>query len=708
MNEIKQPLQIFLADLTYDTIAISTEAMPLNVGYIASYCLKKFGPKIEIKLFKYISDLEKELEENPPDILGMSNYCWSQNVSHEMFKICKEKNPNSLRVWGGPNFPVDMPSQELFFKNAPEVDVYIPIDGEVGFEHVVDCVLKSNSKKNIREQVLSSSLEGCIIKNNQGKLQYTLANTRIKNLDEIPSPYTTGLMDKFFDGKLIPMLQTNRGCPFTCTFCTDGNDAVMQVNKFSKKRIKDELIYMAQHVPKKVHSMFISDLNFGMLPGDIETCNIISKIQETSNFPQRIIATTGKNNKDGVINAIQKLKGSINFSMSVQSMDQEVLENIRRANISVDKMISLAPTIKESGLLTIAEIILCLPGESYQKHLDSIRKLVLTELDDIVIHTCMLLPGSEMAIPSERSKYQFQTKFRILPRDFATLSNGKRICEIEEVVISTKDMTFNEYVELRVLGFVLWMTNKGILYDPIIKFLKEVDIDVFELFHQMVQRKETAPLAVHKILERYRDATIDELFDSPETIFEMIQDDKKYSDLVEGKGAINVMQFHHAVVLTECIDEWTDYVIQISIELLKENNQYSANIQNEFKTIENFCRGICHNPLGKNRMKTNPEFILNYDVKKWLLSKNSLNYFKFSSPTTTIFMLTEEQYKIIQDTLDMYGNSLVEKTKVLKMIAQHHLWRHPNYTNNELSNSNFVKQKILTKSISSENTVFSV
>ena len=120
---MKLPLRIFLADLTYDTIAISTEAMPLNIGYIASYCIKKFGSDIEISLFKYISDLEKALEENPPDILGMSNYCWSQNVSVEMFKVCKEKNPNSLRVWGGPNFPVDLPSQKLFLNNTPEVDI---------------------------------------------------------------------------------------------------------------------------------------------------------------------------------------------------------------------------------------------------------------------------------------------------------------------------------------------------------------------------------------------------------------------------------------------------------------------------------------------------------------------------------------------------------------------------------------------------------
>ena len=53
------PLKIYLADLTYNTVAISTEAMPLNIGLIASYCKNKFGNKVEIKLFKYIDKLDE-------------------------------------------------------------------------------------------------------------------------------------------------------------------------------------------------------------------------------------------------------------------------------------------------------------------------------------------------------------------------------------------------------------------------------------------------------------------------------------------------------------------------------------------------------------------------------------------------------------------------------------------------------------------------
>ena len=51
------------------------------------------------------------------------------------------------------------------------------------------------------------------------------------------------------------------------------------------------------------------------------------------------------------------------LTMSVQSMDEQVLQNIRRENISVDVMLSLMPSIKEAGLLTESEVILGLPGK---------------------------------------------------------------------------------------------------------------------------------------------------------------------------------------------------------------------------------------------------------------------------------------------------------------------------------------------------------
>ena len=101
-----------------------------------------------------------------------------------------------------------------------------------------------------------------------------------KNLDFIPSPYLTGILDKFFlDRRLSPMIQTNRGCPFTCTFCADGHSSQSKVKLFSMDRVKKELEYIADHIdPTLQKTLFITDLNFGMLPRDVEIASFINDI----------------------------------------------------------------------------------------------------------------------------------------------------------------------------------------------------------------------------------------------------------------------------------------------------------------------------------------------------------------------------------------------------------------------------------------------
>jgi radical SAM superfamily enzyme YgiQ (UPF0313 family) len=680
-----KPLKIYLADLTYDTVAISTESAPLNVGYIASYCLKRFGSDIEIKIFKYVDKLEKAIRESPPHILGMSNYVWNYNLGTEILRQMKKINPKTITVKGGPNFPADFPSQEQFMKEHPELDFYVPIEGEIGFSNIVEAVLNMDPEI---YPAFENPVENCVSLKD-GKLKYVISSSRINKLDEIPSPYTTGLLDEFFDGKLAPMLQTNRGCPFTCTFCTDGSDEVMKVNRFDPERVRADLNYIAKHVPDNTHTLYISDLNFGMLPDDLKTCDAIVEIQKKYDFPHKILSTTGKNNKEQIIESINRLNGTMALSMSVQSMDTNVLANIRRENISTEKMMELAPTIRKYNIRTTSEIIMGLPGETYQSHIDGIKELIKAGMDYIVIHSCMLLLGSEMAIPKERKKWNYKTKFRIIPRDFVKLRNGKNICEIEEIVVGSNVMSFEENLELRRLGFVLWVTIQGIVYDAIIKFLREQKVDLFELFYRMTKNPELAPKNIQEVFKRFGTAAVNELYDSPEQIIEKIQNEKEYEKLLEGEGAINVIQFHHALVLTEFMDDWTEYVIQISSRLLNEERSDEKTLS-QFEEIANYCRGVSHNPLQENRMLTNPEFTFVYDIQNWLDGTHGmkLTNFKFNHPKKILFTYTKDQNKVINDNLDFYGNNLIGKTKALKSIPFQQLWRRPTGIENPSTSEN--------------------
>ena len=57
----------------------------------------------------------------------------------------------------------------------------------------------------------------------------------------------------------------------------------------------------------------------------------------------------------------------------------------------------------------------------------------------------MLLNGTELNTAFSRAIHKIGSHFRILPRDFAKLRNGRIAVEIEEVITSTNTMTFEDY-----------------------------------------------------------------------------------------------------------------------------------------------------------------------------------------------------------------------------------------------------------------------
>ncbi|KFM15057.1 Anaerobic magnesium-protoporphyrin IX monomethyl ester oxidative cyclase protein [Marine Group I thaumarchaeote SCGC AAA799-O18] len=673
-----KPLKIFLADLTYDTITLSTDVFPLNIGFIAAYTKAQFGSNVEIKLFKYIEKLEDELARSPPDILGLSNYAWCYRLSREISKIFLKLNPNGIIVWGGPNFPLDLPSQERFFRDNTIIDIYVPVEGEIGFTNVVKKALEVKSKDEFRNKILEEPIDGCITRVKNEKMQYTTSPIRTNQLDEIPSPYTTGILDEFFDGRLAPMIQTNRGCPFSCTFCVDGSDLVNKINSFSNERIKKELDYIAKHVPSNMHSMHISDLNFGMYPKDLEVCDDIKKIQEKYNFPKYVKVTSGKNKKEKIIAAIKKLGSSTSMTMSVQSMDPQVLSNIRRDNISKDALVALGPALKEEGLNTVSEVILGLPGETYASTLQTIKDLIHANIDWLNIWTLMLLDGSELNTPKERKKWNLKSKFRIIPRDFVKLKNGTVVTEIEEVGIGSSTLSFDEYVELRLFALVLKVARSGTIFAPLFKFLKEQNVDIFDLLYKIFKSVNLAPKNLQELFEQFKQSTINELWDSPEEIEKNYQNESEYKKLLDGKEGQNLIYYYHALSISEYTTDWTEFVLQISEMMITQGTKISKDVNQQFQSVANYCRGLGHNVLGKDRMQTEPKFFLDYNIMAWMNTEiSSLSNFKNKKKEEVVFQLTEEQFNLVEDNLGIFGNTPTGRSQVIKVIPESKWWRKP-------------------------------
>lgn len=674
-------MRIYLGDLSHDTVGLATEVFPLNIGYIAAYAKKVFGDSVDIRLFKYVGEIEDAIERDPPDILGLSNYPWCHNIDLALLRSLAARRPEALRIMGGPNFPHDEDLQTGFLRERPVLDAYVYMDGEVGFTNLLTAVLTADTLREARGYLKTQTIDGVAKLDDGGLLSRGAKPLRIAELDDVPSPYLTGILDPFFDGRLSPMIQTNRGCPFKCTFCADGTSLVNKVNQFSVERVRAEIQYIAERVPSSMKSLQIADLNFGMYKRDAETCDALAETKRRYNYPLYIDTATGKNSKERIINAIEKLDGVLAMIMSVQSMTPVVLRNIKRDNIKLTDFLELKPAIRKAKLPTSSEIILGLPGETRQSHFDSLGQLMMSEIVSIVPYTLMLLNGSEMAVPAQRLLWGFKTKFRVLPRDFTKLKNGENIVEIEEVVVATNTLSFEDYVECRKMALLISILNTT-GFKAVSKLLVQSGISPIRVFEQLLNRTNALSGAgdegaAVRLIDNFERETSEELWDSSEELEQFFEHNQNFQGLIDGKYGANLIQTYRARAIGNCFDEFAELFFAEARAAIAEAG--TSQLQESLQQAEAYSRGTINNLLGEDRLSTIPCATLDYDFEAWLDDPDGrpLAQFAWSSSRRVQFLLTEEQFGLVEGALDRFGRHDLGKGKALIRINPTVLWRRP-------------------------------
>jgi len=675
---IMRPLRIYLGDLTYTTLSLATDAFPLNIGFIAAYAEKIFSDQVELRLFKYVGDLENAINENPPDILGLSNYPWNFNLGLEFFRMIRAVSPRAICVMGGPNIPQEDEDRMQFIRRNPLIDFYAYLEGEEAFAALVARAIDTGLD---REKMKASPIDGFIHRISDNEVVKGTLLTRRRVLDDIPSPYLTGHIDKFFDGKLSPMIETNRGCPFSCTFCHEGNPLISKVNFFSVERVKAELDYIAAAVAKApilISNLTFADPNFAMYERDYEIVEHIEKIQQRQNWPRSIFASTGKNKKERIAKALRKLNGSMSMWMSVQSMDPVVLHEIQRDNISTSEMLALASVYQELGLPTFSELILGLPGDSYERHVKSISEVLEAGINVVETYTCMLLNGTKLKTAFSRATYKIGSHFRILPRDFAKLQNGRVAVEIEEVITSTSTMTFEDYREARKLHLMVSVVYNGGGFSPLLRLLRQRKIPIVALLQGIIAGIKLAPISVQEIFNSFVRLTKEELWDSEEELRAYVCADNNYKKLLRGEIGINLIQTHMAKSLAVA-DDWVDYVFTTVKTMLVDEVEADAENRAIFTDIRAYCSGRMHNIWGSDRNEDCPCVLLRYDIAAWMRSSLSmpLSQFELSVPLMYKFGFSDAKMEEMAAQIERYGTTATGIGRIIVQMGRDRIWREP-------------------------------
>ena len=426
--------------------------LPYSAGVLWSYVIQHptINSNYEIGEFIWRRDLIEDAVETlkHSDVVGFSTYIWNRSYAQVLGRELKKANPNILIIGGGPEYPIE---KDGFFEKYPYMDICVKQEGEIAFKRILE--------EHLKETPDYTSIPGLLI-NDNGKTVLTGSSPRIDDLDVIPSPYLSGIFDKLMskhpEVRWNATLETNRGCPYACTFCDWGSLTYNKVKVFNLERVFDELEWIAQ---KGIDFVSFTDANFGIFAErDSLIADKLIEVQKKWGNPRAYTIAWAKNQKQEVVDIVRKLiyegGSKMGLNLSVQSMDDNVLDIIKRKNLEINKIEEVFKLCEEYNIPLYTELILGLPGETMRSWKENFYKLYKSgNHTGITVYQAQLLENAEMNL-TQRKMYKLEGK--IVYDYLVGTYNEHELKEGIEVIVSTRDLSREQMIDAQVFS---WFMN---------------------------------------------------------------------------------------------------------------------------------------------------------------------------------------------------------------------------------------------------------
>ncbi len=389
-----------------------------------------------------------------PGVWLFSNYMWSIDVNTQISSLIKQHNAANITIHGGPSTPDYQQACEDFMNEHQSVDVAAHGEGEVTITEIFECIEIANNGLLSTNVAQLSKVTGLTYREPMtGRFIRTGPRERMKSPDIVPSPYLNGFFDGYNGRVEAAIIETNRGCPYGCTFCDWGSATNQKIRKFDLERVKDEIEWIGKN---KVRVMWIADANYGLYDRDIEISQFIVDTKKQYGFPQEIVVNYTKNSTWRLVEIIKIFtEGGIigQGIISIQTTDEKTLEVINRKNIRTQRYDELAEAFTELNLPLATDLMIGLPGMTVESFMADLQRYFDMDIS-VKAYPTQLLPNSPMADPDYIKKYEIKTdEHNFLKSTYSyTEKDIKRMLKLYEVYVMADGYSLLRYV----MRFMQW------------------------------------------------------------------------------------------------------------------------------------------------------------------------------------------------------------------------------------------------------------
>lgn len=410
------------------------------------------------------------------DILLCSCYTWNWEITTQLAQRVKEKNPSCMIIFGGPQIPQnykgDVPlnwvdnSSGIFFEDYPYIDMLVHQEGEQILKEVFECFLGNKDY---------SKING--IETREYKAPPAL---RIKELEKLPSPYLTNivwdLVEPVKDVSYIASWETNRGCPFQCTFCDWGSATKSKVRKRDMNVLLNEIEWFAEN---KIPYVDICDANFGIFADkDLELARKLRAVKEKKGFPERVGIAWVKAASERVIPIAKELLQCDLLravTVAVQSLDPTTLKTIKRSNIKFDKFSDLLQQFRDQKIENYTEIIMGMPGETLASYKNGLEQLMeLFPRPVIFVYNCGVFVNAPMNTPEYIKLHGIKTIRSPIYLWHSSIHNRGSIPEYDDIIVSANSFTNDDLKQMYLYGWITQAFHSLGLLEYVAKFYHQL------------------------------------------------------------------------------------------------------------------------------------------------------------------------------------------------------------------------------------------
>jgi len=498
--------------------------------YLKSY-YKRFGKHndtIVWKNFPFVKDPTVEfvnefIKKEKLDVLLCSVYTWNNEQMVNVIRQVRKDNPGLKIGFGGPHV-MTLFEKQKYFEKYDFIDVALLGDGETQvmqyLDHLVDKGLNANENKKILGVAYNSDDENS-----------SYVPARCINIDAV-SPYLdlaeefverSNELDSFcqqhkYIKKIV--VDSNRGCPYRCTFCDWGGNTHTKVIKRNAESLFKELTLVLEN---KFDALYFADANFGLYDRDVDIIEFIADYKQKHGYPTKEVSVSFAKTDKASDRILKIFKTGWNagffkhFRIDLQDFDEEVLDNIKRKNLSQKEITRIKEEIEKDNIPIKTQFIIGLPGQTKDKILKSNIDLVKLNLSANSSDLLVSLPGSEMNDPAYKEKHRLQisnltiddhksVSIRALTQEeFDELSEHKvpimhpRKWQYQDYVTESYSFDKSEYADMICVNKLMTIFEYNWMLKPLRVMSKKADVNAYDFYKNILDDVEQIP-TLHKCI----------------------------------------------------------------------------------------------------------------------------------------------------------------------------------------------------------------